>query len=381
MNKIRTPKNRLRKLRTLSLGKENYEFQCLSKDNTEQYLIDLCSNDYFGLSRNKDIIDAAYRTSLSEGLGSGSSRFISGSRPIHSLLEIKLAKWIGKDKVILFPSGFQANIAAIQSLANRRSIIIADKFIHNSLLVGAKATGAKLVRFLHNDLNDLKKKLSNFCSKENHIIVVIESLYSMEGTLAPIKEIVEICKQYKVKLLVDEAHALGILGKGGKGLSNQFPKSVSLVSGSFGKSFGSGGAFLACNNDLYDQIIQTSGALRYTTALSPSLAAGALKSLEMIENNTSWGDNLLNFSKKWKKRIKNIDKFDIKGDCHILSLMTYDDDKTLLLQRYLEENGFLGIAIRPPSVPEGHSRIRITIRKTLTEEILEEFISVLKNYK
>ena len=116
---------------------------------------DRCSNDYFGLSRDNDVIKASYEISLSEGLGSGSSRFITGSRPIHVLLEKQLAEWLNKEKVLLFPSGFQANIAAVQSLANRNSIVIADKFIHNSLLVGVKAAGSKLVRFAHNDLKDL----------------------------------------------------------------------------------------------------------------------------------------------------------------------------------------------------------------------------------
>ena len=119
MNKIKIPKNRIRKLKTFSLGKKSYEFHNLNSDNKK--LIDLCSNDYFGLSRDKDLIKASYDTSLSEGLGSGSSRFITGSRPIHKSLEVKLAKWLNQDNVLLFPSGFQANIAAIQVLANRKS--------------------------------------------------------------------------------------------------------------------------------------------------------------------------------------------------------------------------------------------------------------------
>ena len=220
MNFKKIPSNRIRKLRTLSLGQEEYTF-CDLKNGSLRELIDLCSNDYFGLSRDIDIINAAYNLSLEEGLGSGSSRFISGSRPIHELLEKKLSKWLNQEKVLLFPSGFQANIAAIQTLADRNSIIIADKFIHNSLLLGAQASGSKLIRFLHNDLNDLEKKLSKFYSQKKSILVVVESLYSMEGSIAPIKEITKICKRYDVKLLVDEAHSLGILGYGGKGLCNE----------------------------------------------------------------------------------------------------------------------------------------------------------------
>ena len=149
MDKFQTPNNRIRKLRVLSLGDKPYEFKA-SGENNNATLIDLSSNDYFGLSRDKDIIKAAYDTTLIEGLGSGSSRFISGTRPIHKSLESNLGKWLHQDSVLLFPSGYQANIAAIQALTNRNSIIIADRLIHNSLLVGSKTSGAKLIRFLHN---------------------------------------------------------------------------------------------------------------------------------------------------------------------------------------------------------------------------------------
>ena len=211
MDKFQTPKNRIRKLRVLSLGDKPYEFK-VSEDNINRTLIDLSSNDYFGLSRDKDVINAAHEATLIEGLGSGSSRFISGSRPIHKSLETNLGKWLNQDSVLLFPSGYQANIAAIQALTDKNSIIIADRLIHNSLLVGSKTSGAKLIRFLHNNLKDLENKLSKYSIINNSILVVVESLYSMEGSIAPIEKITKLCKKYSCKLLVDEAHALGILG-------------------------------------------------------------------------------------------------------------------------------------------------------------------------
>tara|TARA_Y100000589_G_scaffold145553_1_gene139229 strand:- start:7227 stop:8372 length:1146 start_codon:yes stop_codon:yes gene_type:complete len=377
---LKIPKNRLRKLRPFTLGARPYEFKYLM-NKMHIDLIDLCSNDYFGMSRDKDVIDAAYKTSLSDGLGSGSSLFISGSRPIHELLEKRLSEWLGQEKILLFPSGFQANIAAMQALADRKSIVIADKLIHNSLLVGIKASGAKLVRFLHNDLIDLRTKLSKYCLCGRPIIVVVESLYSMEGTIAPLDEICKICSENNVKLFVDEAHALGILGPKGKGLSYTHKNSVNLLSGTFGKSFGSGGAFLACNSFMGEYLIQTSGAFRYTTALSPSLAAGALKSLEKLQTHNSWREDLIELSKEWKKEIQNLGQFNIKGNAHILSIIIGDDSETISMQRYLEKNGFLAMAIRPPTVPIGQSRIRLTIRSTLNKNILKKFINALKNYK
>ena len=379
MKKIKIPKNRIRKLKTFSLGKKPFELLSLNSHNKK--LIDLCSNDYFGLSRDKDLIKSAYEISLLEGLGSGSSRFITGSRPIHKLLETKLADWLHQERVLLFPSGFQANIAAIQALANRNSIVIADKLIHNSLLVGVKAAQSKLVRFSHNNLKDLEDKIIKFNPTKNSILVVVESLYSMEGSIAPLKEITEICKKNNVKLLVDEAHAIGILGPEGKGLSFNYRNDITMITGTFGKAFGSGGAFIGSNSEIGEYLIQTSGAFRYTTALAPSLAAGALEGLKKILENKGWGNDLLSSAKIWKDEITQNFSFPIQGESHILSIIVGQEKKAICLQKYLEKNGFLAIAIRPPTVPVGQSRIRITIRRDLNFNILNNFISVLKEFK
>ena len=379
MKKVKIPKNRIRKLKTFSLGKKSFELLSLNSQNKK--LIDLCSNDYFGLSRDKDLIKAAYEISLLEGIGSGSSRFITGSRPIHKLLETELAKWLDQEKVLLFPSGFQANIAAIQALANRNSIVIADKLIHNSLLVGVKAAQSKLVRFSHNNLKDLEDKIIKSNPTKNSILVVVESLYSMEGSIAPLREITEICKKNSVQLLVDEAHAIGILGPEGRGLSFNCRSDITMITGTFGKAFGSGGAFIASNSEIGEYLIQTSGAFRYTTALAPSLAAGALEGLKKILENKEWGNDLLSSANVWKDEIIKNFSFPVQGDSHILSIIVGQEEKAIYLQKYLEENGFLAIAIRPPTVPVGQSRIRITIRRNLDFNLLNNFIAVLKEFK
>ena len=253
--------------------------------------------------------------------------------------------------------------------------------IHNSLLVGIKASGSKLVRFAHNDLKDLENKILKFNSAQKSILIIVESLYSMEGSIAPLKEITEICKKYNVQLLVDEAHALGVLGPEGKGLSFDLSDDITMLTGTFGKSFGSGGAFIACNSKIGEYLIQTSGAFRYTTALSPALAGGALKSLQKIKNNKEWGIDLLIASAKWKKEILQNFNYPIKGESQILSIIVGQEEKTILLQKHLEKNGFLAIAIRPPTVQVNESRIRLTIRRDLNLEILKNFTSVLKTFK
>jgi len=338
MKKIKIPKNRIRKLKTFSLGKKPFEL--LNLDSHNKKLIDLCSNDYFGLSRDKDLIKAAYETSLLEGIGSGSSRFITGSRPIHKLLETKLAEWLDQQKVLLFPSGFQANIAAIEALANRNSIVIADKLIHNSLLVGVKAAQAKLVRFSHNNLKDLEDKIIKSNPSKNSILVVVESLYSMEGSISPLREISEICKKNSVQLLVDEAHAIGILGPDGRGLSFNCRSDITMITGTFGKAFGSGGAFIASNSEIGEYLIQTSGAFRYTTALAPSLAAGALESLKKILENKEWGNDLLSSAKIWKDEIIKNFSFPVQGDSHILSIIVGQEERQFIYKNILKKMAF-----------------------------------------
>ena len=154
-----------------------------------------------------------------------------------------------------------------------------------------------------------------------------------------------------------------------------------MITGTFGKSFGSGGAFIACDSKIGEYLIQTSGAFRYTTALSPALAAGALKSLQIIKRNKTWGINLLSASKTWKQEILRNISYPVSGDSQILSIIVGQEEKTILLQKHLERNGFLAIAIRPPTVPVNESRIRLTIRKDLDLDVLKKLTSVLKAFK
>ena len=177
---------------------------------------------------------------LHEGIGAGGSRLVTGSRPIHKRLEQELSKWLGLERVLLFPSGFQANLAAVCALANRKTLVITDKLIHHSLLVGIKASGAKIKRFAHNNINDLERLLQNSVLEQPNQapLVITESLFSMEGTSPDIRKIALLCEKYQAKLLVDEPHALGVLGDQGRGLGHGISKGITMISGTFGKAFG-----------------------------------------------------------------------------------------------------------------------------------------------
>ncbi|MCF8133626.1 MAG: aminotransferase class I/II-fold pyridoxal phosphate-dependent enzyme [Synechococcus sp. Tobar2m-G35] len=331
-------------------------------------LLDLASNDYLGLSRHPAVLAAASAELAASGLGAGASRLVSGSRPVHQQLEQALAAWLGRQTVLLFPSGFQANLAAVAALADRHSLVLADRLVHHSLLVGVRASGARLERFAHNDAGDLERRLTAARSARpgQRLLVLCESVYSMEGTTAPVATLAALCEHHGAALLVDEAHALGLLGPGGRGLAHGHG-AVALVSGTFGKAFGSGGAFLAADGLLGDWLLQTSGAFRYSTALAPPLAAGALAALTLLAGAgaTDLRQQLLARAHRWRLALA-ADGWPLPpGEGPILPLLLGDDRRALTLQQQLESAGLFTVAIRPPTVPVGSSRLRLVLRHDL----------------
>ncbi|WP_341884878.1 aminotransferase class I/II-fold pyridoxal phosphate-dependent enzyme [Synechococcus sp. UW140] len=343
-------------------------------------LLDLASNDTLGLGRNPKISRAAIASIEKGGVGAGASRLVSGSRPEHEQLEIALAKWLKRGRVLLFPSGFQANIAAVAALAGRHSQVLADQLIHHSLLVGIKATGAKLQRFKHNNLEDLQQKLEQIRADdvERELLVISESLFSMEGSSPDVKALAMLCTKYNAKLLLDEAHALGIMGVEGKGLGHGID-GITLISGTFGKAFGSGGAFLAADGEVAEKLLQTSGAFRYSTALAPPLAAAALKALDLIgsADGEQMRQQLSANANEWRNTLEQHGWPRPPGNGPILAIKLGGDKKALEMQKQLEQAGLLVIAIRPPTVPEGQAQLRVSLRPNLPKESLKKFMAIL----
>ena len=373
------PNSRIRKLRTWIPGARSSELIGVDENKNQITLTDLASNDYLDLARHPLLIEAARQTLETDGVGSGGSRFITGSRNIHQKLETNLAEWLDREIVLLYPSGFQANLAAVLALADRHTPVICDRFIHHSLLVGVKASGAKLIRFKHNNLSELERllKKSRQRNPQKKPLVITESLFSMEGTTAPIKEISKLCIKYDSKLLIDEAHAFGVMGPEGRGESFGLKKPISIVSGTFGKAFGSGGAFLATDKITGENLLQNCGAFRYTTALAPPLCASALAALNLIQKNPSWGRDLQKKSVVIRKKLSQ-NGWDMPlGNGPIISLILGSDELAMYYQENLESQGLLTVAIRPPTVPEGKSRLRLVIRRNIPEEALKKLIKVL----
>ena len=340
-------------------------------------LLDLASNDYLGLSRHPAVVAAAQAAAAREGVGSGASRLVCGSRPVHVALEQALAQWLGRERVLLFPSGFQANLAAVQALADRHSLVLADRLIHHSLLTGVRASGARLRRFRHNNLAQLESLLgaARRTQPDQRLLVLAESLYSMEGTSADAPALAAICARHGAALLLDEAHALGVLGPGGRGLGHGEP-GIALLCGTFGKAFGSGGAFLAGDGLVMEWLLQFSGPFRYTTALAPPLAAGALAALALIQAEPR-GEALLQRAARWRAGLEAAGWPRPPGSGPILPLLVGDDRRALELQQRLKAAGLLSVAIRPPTVPEGTARLRLVLRHDLPAGTLARLLTAL----
>jgi 8-amino-7-oxononanoate synthase len=346
-------------------------------------LLDLASNDYLGLSCHPVVVQAAQDAAAAEGVGAGASRLVSGTRQVHGQLEAALATWLGRDQVLLFPSGFQANLAAVQALADRHSLVLADRLIHHSLLTGVRASGARLQRFRHNDLDHLERLLRAARQRlplEQRLLVLSESLFSMEGTCPDVARLAELCEHFGAALLLDEAHALGVLGPGGRGLGHGIA-GIALISGTFGKAFGSGGAFLAGGSLTMEWLLQFSGPFRYTTALAPPLAAGALAALQHLQHlettASSPGEALLRKARQWRDQLEAAGWPRPIGEGPILPLVVGDDKQALALQERLQQAGLLAVAIRPPTVPTGTARLRLVLRHDLPPGALTQVLCAL----
>ena len=368
------PPARRRRLRSLNSGQEPWQLQDPAGAGQ---LVDLASNDYLGLSRHPDVLAAASEAMASDGVGAGGSRLITGTRPRHLELEAALATWLNRDRVLLFPSGFQANIAALTALSDRHTTVLVDRLIHHSLLAGIRTSGARLQRFAHNDLEDLGQRLQRLKDARTPPLVVTESLFSMEGTSPDLQGMADICARHGAQLLVDEAHGLGVLGPGGSGLCHGLQQPVALVCGTFGKAFGSGGAFLAGDHTTMERLLQTSGAFRYTTALAPPLVAGAQAALRLIQAHPNWGSELRQRSEHWRTALAKEGWAKPAGHGPVLPLLVGDDQDALDLQQQLEQAGLLSVAIRPPTVPEGTARLRLVLRRDLPEGTLEQLLAAL----
>ena len=343
--------------------------------------INFSGNDYLGLSKHPEVKRRAAEYAEKYGAGSTASRLINGTYRIHEELENRIAGVFGRESALLFNSGFQANSTIIGTLADRHSLILADKLSHNSLLQGALGSRATLRRFSHNSLEDLESQLQK-ASDESHsrIFVVTESLFSMDGDRSDLEAISELCETYEAWLFVDDAHAVGVWGDKGLGLSRGV-SGIDMVLGTCGKAFGGFGAFLLCSSRLRDYLVNFCPGFIYTTSLPPSVVGGIEASLELIPDMDSARKRLHENIIGMRKGIQAAGFETGDSDSQIIPIMVGGEQETLELSGQLEEAGFLATAIRPPTVPEGSARIRITLSSEHTKEQISKFLNALNRWQ
>lgn len=344
-------------------------------------LINFCSNDYLGLSRHPKVIERSKEFADKYGAGATASRLISGTFDIHTQLEGKLAQAFGFESSLIYNSGFQANTSIISAVADRNSLILIDKKCHNSLIQGAILSRAAIQRFNHNDSDHLRSLIKKAVSKSyNRILIVTETVFSMDGDLNKLDELISIAAENNALLYSDDAHALGILGDQGLGL-NSGKTGIDLNLGTFGKSFGGFGAFVGCSREMKDFLINFSPGFIYTTALPPSVVGGIDAALDLIPGMESERKQLFSLIDYFKSEIAGLGFDTMNSDSQIIPVLIGKEKDTITLSNYLEDKGLWVSAVRPPTVENDASRLRITLTAKHTEEQVRTLIQALGDWK
>ncbi len=342
-------------------------------------IINLAGNDYLGLSRHPAIKEACARAARDRGAGNCASRLISGNHPDYQRLEEKLSQWLNRE-VLVFGSGFLANVGVLSCIAGRHDVFFADKLVHRSIIEGMKLSGARIERFSHNDMDDLKRLLERKRGQADNAFIVTEGLFSMTGSVPPWQEIVHLKKAFDCHLYVDEAHSIGVWGPDGKGLAAAAGclDEIDIFLGTFGKGWGNYGSFLAATSLLKDYLVNFAPSLIYSTALPPSVLAGIQASWDVItskegeKRREKLRENIEYFCEKYKGR-----SLKRRGNCQIQALMAEDIKTMLKAHAYLKEAGYITAAIRPPTVPPGMAMIRLSLHAEISKKQMSELTEVL----
>ena len=337
-----------------------------------------CSNDYLGLANNRVIADAFKRGIDDYGTGSGASHLISGHTKAHCELEEQLAEFTGRPKALLFSSGYMANMGVIGALLGRSDIVLEDYLNHASLLDGGLLSRAKFQRYKHQDCNDLDAKLN--ASNGTRKLVVTDGVFSMDGDVAPVADLAEVSQNNNAWLMVDDAHGFGVLGKTGAGLVEELDLSVDQVPvlmGTLGKSFGTYGAFVAGSETLIETLVQYARSYIYTTAPPPAIAVATSASLELVKNDQWRRDKLNQRILQFRAGAEQIGLRLMHSNTPIQPVLMASDAQLLKTNKQLLDSGFMVGAIRPPTVPEGTGRLRITLSASHSEQQVDALLDAL----
>lgn len=344
----------------------------------KSYLV-FCSNNYLGLANSPKLKEAAIEAINTYGSGSGASRLICGSLRPHKLLESELAKFKGAQDAVVFPTGHMANLGVISSVVDRGDTVIIDRLCHASIIDGCRLSKAKLQTYPHLDmaaLMSILKRSQNYSKR----LIITDSIFSMDGSIAPLPELVSLARRYDAILMVDEAHATGVLGKQGRGAVEHFglEAEVDIVMGTLSKAVGSLGGFVTGENRLIDFLRQRARSFIYTTALPPAVCAASFAALRIIAGRPQLREQLWQNTEYLKSGLHKLGFDLMNSETPIIPILLGDEDKVMQAAAYLYDNGILIPGIRPPTVPKGKCRLRISLMATHTKEQLDQLLDVLR---
>ena len=344
-------------------------------------VLSLCSNNYLGLANHPALIQAAVEAARFGGVGAGASRLISGSMRVHEDFERHLAAFKKTAGCLLFNSGYHANLGTIPALVGAGDAVFSDSLNHSSLIDGCRLSGAIVHVYPHTDIEALAVALRQVRAQRR--LIVTDSVFSMDGDLAPLREICELAEQHDAMVMVDEAHATGVLGPHGAGLVEALglEQRVTVQMGTLGKAFGSFGAYVAGSAALISYLINHARTFIYTTALPPPVVAAAAAALKIIEGEPSRREALRRNAARLRSGLRGLG-YEVSGtDSHIVPVMIGSAATTMQVSAALLDYGVFAQGIRPPAVPDGTARIRATVMATHTEDDIDEAVAAFEKVK
>jgi 8-amino-7-oxononanoate synthase len=341
--------------------------------------ISFCSNNYLGLANHPEITKAVEDAVKKYGWGAGASRLVSGNMKLHKTLEDEISEFKKKEAAIVFPTGYMANIGTICSLVSSGDLVICDRLNHASIIDGCRLSGADFRVYPHRDVG----KLENILKKSTgypHKLIITDTIFSMDGDIAPLPDIVRIAHEYNAMVMVDEAHGTGVFGKNGRGVVEHYnlDEEVKIIMGTLSKAVGCLGGFVSGNSDLISYLRNKARTFMYTTALPPAACAASIAGIKLIRKDHSLRESLWRNVRYVRERLKLLNLSIISSESPIIPIMIGGAKKAVDVSEFLFERGILIPAIRPPTVPIESSRLRITVMSTHTKDDLEKLLDVLR---
>lgn len=347
------------------------------KRDDKEYLM-MASNNYLGLTFDSRVIEGAVKGARQYGTGSGGSRLVSGTFPLFTDLENELAKFKNTEKALVFNTGYMANVGTISAIADKNTIIFSDALNHASIIDGCRLSRGAVKAYSHCDVDELKYLLKQV-DRNARKLIVTDGVFSMDGDIAPLDKLYELSHDYNALLMVDDAHATGTIGNGhGTAAYFNLEKEIDIQLGTLSKSLGSVGGYVAANSTIIDYLVNTSRSFIFSTALSPADIGAALAALYVLETDVSVLGRLQENVNYMADQLTSMG-IDATNETPIFPILIGSNEDTLAVSDYLYEAGIIGTAIRPPTVPIGESRIRLTVTAAHTKEQIDYVCQSLHN--